>query len=293
MNIILQPNFMLMFLPASFLGVFFALTSAGVWGGADFSGGFATRRSNQFQVLALAALSGILVLAVCAVVWRESFPGRQSLVLAGLGGLAGALGLAALYRALSMGYVASVAPTAAVIGAALPVLFGIVVDGFPSVGRLAGFALAFLGIWLVSRPSDSQAGVSRQGLLLACLAGIGFGGFFILLGEVEPGKVFTPLILARCVEFIIAVLLIRLNRLSFPSLRTNPYGLLAGALDAGGNVFYLLARQYIRLDAAAVLSSMYPITTILLAGLVLKEKVSRSQGMGVLVCLLSIVLIMI
>jgi drug/metabolite transporter (DMT)-like permease len=282
-----------MFLPASLLGVIFALTSACVWGGADFSGGFATRRSNQFQVLALAALSGMLILAICAVLWRESFPGGQSIVLAMLGGLAGAVGLAALYRGLSMGYVASVAPTAAVIGAALPVLFSILFEGTPSTAHLAGFALALLGIWLVSRPSTGDTAISRQGFLLACLAGLGFGGFFILIGQVEPGKIFVPLIVARAVEFCTAVLLIRFNRLSFPSLASNPFGLLAGMLDAGGNVFYLLARQFVRLDVAAVLSSMYPVTTILLAGLVLKEKVTRSQGIGILICLLAIALIVI
>jgi len=275
------------------LGIVFALTSSFIWGGADFSGGFATRRSNQFQVLALAALSGMLILAVGAVLWRETFPAWRSTIWAMLAGVAGALGLAALYRALSIGYAASVAPTAAVIGAALPVAFGIFVEGIPSAARLAGFALAFLGIWLVSRSTDTENVVSRQGFLLACLAGIGFGGFFILIAQVEPGKILTPLIAARAVEFCAALLLIRVNRLSFPALTSNPVALLAGVLDAGGNVFYLLAKQFIRLDVAAVLSSMYPATTILLASIIFKERVSRNQGIGVLVCLAAIALIMI
>jgi drug/metabolite transporter (DMT)-like permease len=275
------------------LGILFALTSSFVWGAADFSGGFATRRSNQFQVLALSALSGMVILAVCALLWREGFPGYHSLIWAILGGMAGAVGLAALYRGLSIGEAASVAPTAAVIGAALPVAFGIFSEGFPSAARLAGFILAFIGIWLVSRSAATESALSRQGFLLACLAGVGFGGFFILLGQVEPGKILTPLVVARGVEFITAILLIRVNRLSFPSLTSNPVALLAGVLDAGGNVFYLLAKQFIRLDVAAVLSSMYPASTILLASLVLKERVSRNQGAGVLVCLAAIALIII
>ena len=275
------------------LGILFALTSSFVWGGADFSGGFATRRSNQFQVLALSALSGIVILAVCAFLWRETFPAWRSLIWAMLAGLAGAVGLAALYRALSIGNAASVAPTAAVIGAALPVAFGIFVEGLPSSERLAGFALAFLGIWLVSRSTTTESLVSRQGFWLACLAGIGFGGFFILIAQVEPGKILTPLIATRAVEFCIALLLIRVNRLPLPSLTSNPVALLAGVLDVGGNVFYLLAKQFIRLDVAAVLSSMYPATTILLASIVYRERVSRNQGIGVLVCLSAIALIMI
>ena len=87
--------------------------------------------------------------------------------------------------------------------------------------------------------------------------------------------------------------LIRVNRLPLPSRTSNPIALLAGVLDAGGNVFYLLAKQYIRLDVAAVLSSMYPATTILLASIIFKERVSRNQGIGVLVCLAAIALIMI
>ena len=166
-------------------------------------------------------------------------------------------------------------------------------EGVPSAARLAGFVLAFLGIWMVSRSTAAESLVSRQGFLLACVAGIGFGGFFILIAQVEPGKILTPLVVARGVEFITAILLIRVNRLSFPSLTSNPVALLAGVLDAGGNVFYLLAKQFIRLDVAAVLSSMYPATTILLASLVLKERVSRNQGIGVLVCLAAIVLIII
>ncbi len=235
----------------------------------------------------------MLILAVCALLWRETFPAWRSLIYAMLAGLAGAVGLAALYRGLSIGNAASVAPTAAVIGAALPVAFGIFMEGLPSAARLMGFALAFLGIWLVSRSDTTERLVSRQGFLLACLAGIGFGCFFILIAQVEPGKILTPLIVARSVEFCTAILLIRVNRLSFPSLTSNPVALLAGVLDAGGNVFYLLAKQFIRLDVAAVLSSMYPASTILLASLVLKEKVSRNQGIGVLVCLAAISLIII
>ena len=101
--------------------------------------------------------------------------------------------------------------------------------------------------------------------MLACLAGVGFGGFFILLGQVEPGKVFTPLLIARVVALCVALLMLLIYRMSLPRLTSNPMALLAGVLDVGGNVFYLLAKQFVRLDVAAVLASLYPVTTVILA----------------------------
>jgi drug/metabolite transporter (DMT)-like permease len=280
-----------MLLPVNLLGIFLALTSAFVWGSGDFSGGLATRRSHQFHVLALSTLSGIFVLLVFAGLWREALPSLRSDIYAMLAGVSGALGIAALYRALSRGNTAIVAPTAAVIGAALPVGFGILTAGMPSVPRLVGFVLAFLGIWLVSQSSTPGKVVLRRDFALACMAGVSFGGFFILIAQVEAGKVFMPLVVSRCMEFATALVLLRLYRMPMPALNSNPTALLAGVLDVGGNIFYLLAKQYTRLEVAAVLASLYPVITVLLANLVLKERVSFSQWLGVGVCLAAITLI--
>lgn len=280
-----------MLLPVNFLGIFLALTSAFVWGSGDFSGGLATRRSHQFHVLALSTLSGIVVLLVFAGLWREALPSPRSDIYAMLAGVSGALGIAALYRALSLGNTAIVAPTAAVIGAALPVGFGILTAGMPSAPRLVGFVLAFLGIWLVSQSSTPSKVMLQRDFALACMAGVSFGGFFILIAQVEAGKVFMPLVVSRCMEFATALILLRLYRMPMPALNSNPTALLAGVLDVGGNIFYLLAKQYTRLEVAAVLASLYPVITVLLANLVLKEKVSLSQWLGVGVCLAAIALI--
>ena len=195
------------------------------------------------------------------------------------------------YRALSIGRAAVVAPTSAVLGAVLPVAFGLLTNGAPSPTRLAGFTVALLGIWLVSGSMSNKQALSDRGFLLACLAGLGFGGFFVLIAQVERGFIFTPLILARIVQLAVALLAIRTTRLPFPSFRANPIALLAGALDVGGNIFYVLAQQFVRLDVAAVLASFYPASTVVLASVLLKEKVSRSQGLGLVLCLLAIVLI--
>jgi uncharacterized membrane protein len=215
------------------------------------------------------------------------------MVWAAMAGISGALGIAALYRALSLGNTASVAPTAAVIGAALPVLFSMVTEGLPKTAQLTGFVLAFLGIWLVAQPSPAGSQGTRPGLTLAFLAGIGFGGFFILIAQVQPGLVFTPLIVARCMSFFLALFLLAMRRLPLPALNSNPFALLAGVLDAGGNILFLLATQFTRLDIVAVLSAFYPITTVILAYVVLKENVSRPQWIGASLCITAVALITI
>lgn len=273
------------------LGILFAFSAAIAWGSADFSGGLATRRINQFQVLALSAISGLVVLSTFALIWRETFLTPRGIVLSTLGGVTGAVGMTALYKGLSSGRSASVAPTAAVIGAALPVGYSVLFESTPTTLQFFGFLLAFLGIWLVSQSSAARDAGSRQAFMLACVAGIGFGSFFILISLADPGKIILPFMVARIAVLCIALILMRLYRLPMPSLTAYPSGLLAGALDAIGNIFFLLARQYTRLDIAVLLSSMYPAMTVLLANRFAKEHVSRNQQAGVAICLIATMLI--
>lgn len=273
------------------LGAIFALTSAMIWGSGDFSGGLATRRSHQVQVLALASLSGLVALAALALVRQEAFPGLVGVGWSALAGVAGALGIASLYHGLSVGNAALVAPTAGVVGALVPVLFGAMVSGLPGTNQQLGFGLGLVGIWLVTQTPVVPGMPIRQGLGSAILAGIGFGGFFVLIAQVENGLFFTPLVIAKLMALLLALGLLAVRGLAFPSLRANPLGLLAGVLDAGGNVFYLIAREYTRLDVAAVLSSMYPAATVLLAGVLLQEQINRLQWLGVVVCICAVALI--
>jgi drug/metabolite transporter (DMT)-like permease len=279
-------------LPDDLIGIISALTAALLWGGGDFTGGWATRRASQFHVLVVSALSGIIVLLLSASLWRESWPSTGTVVWAALAGISGTVGIAALYHALSLGPAATVAPTAAVVGVVLPVIFSGVTEGWPEAARLAGFVLACFGIWLLCKPPAGRR-VSRRSLGEAVLAGIGFAGFFVLIAQVGPGAVFGPLIVARSVELTIAVLLLRVRGLSLPRLRAHPAALLAGLLDAGGTVFFLLAQDLTRLDVAVVLSSLYPLTTVLLSRLILKEKITPVQWVAALVSLLAIELIVI
>ena len=274
-------------------GVLFALVSALLFGAGDFGGGFASRRSNQFQVLALAAVASVTILGAFLLLSGESLPTPRSSLWAALAGIAGALGLAALYRALSSGDAALVAPTAGVIGAALPVVFGAFTEGLPTAAQLAGFLTAVLGIWFVTRSSSTSRGETPQGLVLAALAGVAFGAFFILIAQVDSGALFAPLLVAKIASLCVALVFLKLSGIPLPSLKSSPVALFAGILDAAANASYLLARQFTRLDVATVLASLYPAATVFLAFVILKEEISHVQWIGVALCLIAITLIVL
>ena len=261
-----------------------------MWGSGDYCGGRAARRLDSFQVLGLAAVAGVILLTLAAFGRGETLAVDAGAAWAAGAGLSGALGIVALYRGLAIGSAAAVAPAAAVVAAALPVLFSAVTEGAPRPVQSVGFALALAGIWLVARAAP-RGTESRAGVRLGLLAGVGFGGFLILIAQVEVSSVFVPLAIARAVMLVVGVLVLVGRGLALPGLASSPMALLAGILDAGGNVLYLLARQHVRLDVAAVLSSLYPVATVLLARVVSDEPVSPTQWVGAGVCLAAVGLI--
>ena len=272
------------------LGVVLGLCSAFVWGSGDYCGGRAATRSDPFQVLLLAAVSGIAMLAAAAWITGESLVVDLSLLWAAGAGIAGSLGIVALYRGLAIGSAATVAPLAAVGAAAMPVVYGAVAQGMPRPTQIAGFIVALAGIGLVARAKTEAAG-SRESIQLGALAGIGFGGFLILIANAHPGAVYLPLAVARSMMLVTAVATLAVRRVPFPGLASNPVGLLAGVLDAAGNVLYLMAGQHVRLDIAAVLSSLYPVATVALARLVSREAITPTQWVGAGACLVAVLLI--
>jgi drug/metabolite transporter (DMT)-like permease len=272
------------------VGVLFGLASGAIWGSGDFLGGLAAKRSHEYQVLALSASSGLVLLVVLAVLFGEAAPSAVDVAWAGAAGVSGAVGIAFLYQGLASGSAATVAPAAAVISAALPAVFSSLTAGLPRSTQLAGFALAIAGIWLVAR-SPSAGGPSGTGLRLAIVAGTCFGAFLILIARVDSQLVFAPLAVARTAALVAAFALMSARGIRIPQPASNPTALWAGILDAGGNVFYLMARQHTRLDVAAVLASLYPVATIVLARLVSHERIGRTQWIGAVVCLVAVVLI--
>ena len=278
---------------APVLGAVYGLLSALVWGSGDFAGGLATRRASVFRVLVLTSLVGLVVLVLIALALREPWPSWADLAWAAAAGTSGVVGLAALYRGLSMRTAAIVAPTSAVVGALFPVVVSLVLAGFPTPTQSAGILIGLGGIWLVTRSEDHGQAERREGFLLALAAGVCFGGYFILISRVSSGAVFAPLAAAKVVATLVALGMLAARRLPVLNPREHPAALAAGVLDAGGNVFFLLASRVTRLDVAAVFSSMAPAVTVVFSALLLHERVSRRQWLGVGVCLLATALLAI
>jgi len=275
---------------ASLLAILLALAAAAAWGTGDFTGGLASRRVDAFRSVLIAFSVGLVALLIVALARAEPLPPPADLAWGALAGLGGLLGILFLYRGFAAGRMGIVAPVSAVLTAAIPVVFNALTAGLPGRLQLAGFGFGLAGVWLLSRPEGS--GGRPEGLGLAVLAGVGFAGFFIALGQVGETAVFWPLVAGRVAACAgLAAYMLAARRPMSP--RDAPLGLLvpAGALDAAGNLFFLLAIQLGRLDVTAVLGSLYPAVTVLLAWLVLRERMTRLQVAGVGAAVAAIVLI--
>jgi len=267
-----------------------SLLSAGSWGAADFAGGLAAKRVNVFRLVAVAHTIGLAAMLLMVWLTGEAVPPRAELVWGAVAGIAGAFGIAALYKALAMGRMAIIAPIAAVITALIPVLVALRMQGLPAAAQLAGFALALVSIWLVARPAGEVD--SHRGVGLAVLAGVCFGLFLVFGKEAGVHAVFWPMVAARAasVALMASIALVGVNdaRPLKPALTMIA---LCGLLDSAGNALFIAATRHGRLDVAAVLSSLYPASTVILARLLLKERISRLQGVGIAGALLAIALI--
>lgn len=273
-----------------FAAVLFGLASAITWGGGDFCGGLAARRAPVLAVLLISGGGGLVLIIALALLFAEAAPTQTTLLWGAAAGAAGTLGLGMLYRGLSVGRASVVAPTSAVLSAVLPAVWSIFSEGLPGGLRLVGFALALVGIWLVARAPSEGGGAS--GIGLALLAGVGFGVFFILIHQAGSGGTFWPLAAARAMTFTLTMLALLVQRQALQFNRgTLQIAMLAGALDVGGNTFFVLAGQAGRLDVAAVLSSLYPASTVLLSRIVLHERIAPLQAIGVAVALVAVALI--
>lgn len=275
---------------ATFLTAIFALLAAVGWGSGDFTSGLAARRIGSFHTVLLAYSVGLFALIGVALATSETLPPAADLLWGAIAGLLGLVGLGFLLRGFTAGRMGIVAPVSAVLAAAIPVIFSAFTEGLPRQMQLLGFGLALVGIWLLSRPEP--LGGRPAGLGLALLAGLGFGSFFTALSQISPSAVFWPLVtgrLAACAFLVAAAVATR--RPIVPPRPPLRLLALAGMLDVGGNLFFLLATQSGRLDVAAVLGSLYPAVTAILAWLVVREHMTRQQIAGVTAAVLAIVLI--
>jgi drug/metabolite transporter (DMT)-like permease len=266
------------------------LTSAVTWGAGDFCGGMASKRNNVYSVILVSQVVGALVMLGLAVWLEPTLPGPLYWLLGGLAGVAGMLGLVAFYTGLAGGRMGLVAPLSAVMTAILPVLVGIVLEGWPAATQIAGFGAALLAIWLLAWSGNAR--LAGRELGLAAVAGLGFGLFFILIDQVSDQAIFWPLLAARLASVsCLLVFMAARRQVTLPPASQLPLIAVTGILDVGGNAFFALASHMGRLDIASVFSSLYPASTVILAWLILKERLLKQQWLGVLAALAALVFI--
>ena len=275
------------------LSVVLALASSVSWGVADFLGGLNSRRLPLASVLLVSQTVGAIMLVPLAVLHGPPPNDLRTLAFAVAGSFSGLAGIAGLYRGMSVGSISIVAPISAT-GVVIPLIFGLARGERASSLQSIGIALALLGVVLASRSTESNASSGSSGRLasgvgFAVLAALGFGGFFVLLHEASASDVLWAGTIQRgtgvCATLV--VVLARRAPLGVGLDRVAPLAAV-GVLDTTANLLYAYASVSGLLSLAAMLASLFPVVTVILARVILRERLSRSQGTGVLFALVGV-----
>ncbi len=290
-----------------------SLAAAVSWGAADFSGGLASKKSNVYGVVLVAHAVGLILNLGIALALHDPWPGTVSVMWGVAAGLVGAVGLVSLYRALAVGTMGINAPVAAVVTGILPVAFTFLTLGLPTRLQLGGFLVAVIAIWLIAMPAGDLG--RPKGLGLAMLAGVGFSGFLLFIKLAGTVAKFWPLVGARAASLGFMVIVVAgmqagLGRsrhstggsrdgdatddpmVGWESLRAHWRAMVfCGVFDSVGNILFVYAATRGRLDIAAVLSSLYPASTLILARVILKERIGKVQALGIVLALGSVAMI--
>lgn len=275
--------------------ILLALTASLAWGAGDFAGGLASRCRAAARIVLASQAIGTAALLLFGLWLREPLPAPAVLLAGAIGGLGGGMGVLLFYMSMAQCKMGIAAPLTAVASGGIPLFVGLLTEGLPGAGQLAGFLLALPALWLISRP-DGSTPVRREDIVLPLLAGVGFGVFLTIIGRIEPGQGFVwPLVAVRATSMTMMLVVSFAGRRTAAGQATGrfPWGLatVAGLGDTAGNVFFMLASQTGRLDVAAVLGSLYPAVTTLLAWLLLGERLSPRQNVGVGMAMMAVMLI--
>lgn len=276
------------------LTVILATSTAALFGVGDFLGGFASRRASAMSVTAIAHGLGVLVFATCLVLFRAPFDARS--VMAGASaGISGGIGVASLYAALGRGRMSVIAPLTAAISGSLPAAYDFARGSRIPPTAIAGLVLAMAATIIVSANSAAedgeQVGLPGSAIALGVVAGFGFAGSFISFSFAGDTSGFWPLLAARATSFsllVFAVLATR-RKVSVPADAVRPT-LGAGLLDTAANITMLAAIRLGPLSVASVIGSLYPVVTVLLARVVLHERIRGWQRLGVALALAAVIL---
>ena len=273
------------------------LVAAGFWGVEDFSGGMGVKTAGgsvgaALRVVILSHLTSFAVLVLAAFALGDSFPHGRLLVWGLLAGVAGGTSLSAFYIALSRGAMGASAAISGVLAAAIPAMVSMLADGAPGWRKGVGFLVAAAAIWMIAAGDAAHEDASTTWLAIG--AGAGFGIYFVALKFAGAGGVIWPMATARMGSISTCVLILAALRGAETvriSRKVVGWVLSTALFDTSGNLIFILATRAGRLDVAAVLASLYPASTILLAAWVMKERPTKRQGWGMLLAVLAVVLI--
>jgi drug/metabolite transporter (DMT)-like permease len=267
--------------------ILLALASAVVYGVADYAGGRSTRTNPAAIVALVGQLVSLVLIGAALVIAGTPVADGASLAWGAIGGISGGIGLTAFYHALANGSMAVVAPLTAVVSSVLPVGVGLASGERPKAIAYVGIVVAIVAVALVSGAvGRHDRRTPRIVLAAAVLAGLGFGGLFVGLDRAADDSGVWPLLAARCGSIPLLTALVLVGRSAIhshrPTLRGLRFAYVAGALDMTANFLYLEATHGGLLSLVAVVSSLYPASTVTLAYLVDRERIHRPQlvGMG-------------
>lgn len=272
-----------------FVTAVYGMAAVLAWGTSDFLGGYATRRANAFLFTTVVNIGGLVLVGTLASSTHAAFPSGRSVLWVLAGGACGGGALAIFYRALSSGRMGLTAPVAAVLSAAIPTVFAMFTEGLPGRIPIAGFFLAAIGLWLITRAED---GNTPEGIGLALLAGCGFAGFYMCVRQAGDGSAFWIATFTRAGGLLITgMIVLSQRRFSDITAAGVRWGILTGCVDSIGTMLFVRASQTGRLDEAVVISSLYPAVTVLLARIFLKEHFTRWRFVGLLAALAAVPMI--
>lgn len=275
--------------------ILLSLLAAASYGLADFIGGVTSKRTSPWAVALVAQLGGGALVLLLSLI-TDGSPTSTDLWWSVVAGVGNGFGTAFLYRGLSSGRMGVVAPISAVGTVLVPVVVGLATGERPHLLVWVGVAAALPGIWLVSREPSAEdvtgAEPRSSGLVDGVLAGLGFGTLFAALAQVPEEAGFLPLAINQVVAAsAIVVVALLLRQAWVPRQPIVLLGAVSGALGALATGLFLVATQGGSLTVSAVITSLYPAFTILLAAAVLRERVHRTQAVGLLLCGTAIALV--
>ncbi len=275
------------------LAIALGLTASICWGISDFLGGMLSRVASVFTVVAVSQAIGFLGALVILAIAGSSPPATGDLLPAFVAGLAGVLAISAFFYALAQGTMSIVAPISAT-GVAVPVITDLVDGKSPSWIQLVGMALAFLGVLFASRhreENESAAPAPKRAVGFALIAALGFGIFYVAMDRAADVGLYWGLVVSRGVAvslLVLAGLALRMR----PQVGSHLPALLAiGALDLCAHSFFALATTEGLVSVVSVLAALYPVTTVILAVIFLKERIGRAQAVGVTVAMVGVIAI--